>query len=153
MASRSIFADEWRDCLCAHYTYVVRAGDQLTERSLYGVMLEAGFSEGEVKELYVRATAHVDDVGTDFVPDAAVLEAGTFRAPAVVAPEPPEPIEDVIADEMINEEIPVAVVKDLVDEDDAQALEAAQVTDELDAEDDEDDAPPDDPAAMQLSLF
>ena len=45
MPNQSIFAQEWRDCLYAHYSYVVRLGDQVTERTLRGVMIEAGFTE------------------------------------------------------------------------------------------------------------
>ncbi|MBZ0277492.1 MAG: hypothetical protein K8I60_15205, partial [Anaerolineae bacterium] len=75
MAGENIFADEWRECLRAHYMHVIRTQDRVTEPSLRVVMHEAGFNDSELAELRVRATMHVDDVGADFVPDMAVLEA------------------------------------------------------------------------------
>ena len=74
MPGQSIFADEWRDCLKAHYSYVVREQDVRTERTLRGVMHNVGFTEEELNELRVRATMHVDDVGAEFVPDLDILQ-------------------------------------------------------------------------------
>lgn len=158
MPNPSVFTEEWRDCLRAHYTQVVRNQDALTERSLHGVMLEAGFRESELNELYVRATAHVDDVGADFVPDMDILEAEpeTFSV-AVGAAEPVE-VEDAVseteameaapAEAVVDAEIPVAVVKDLVDEVEPTVVEDAP--EDLPADDEQ---PDDDPGVTQLSLF
>ena len=161
MPNPSVFDQEWRDCLRAHYTQVVRNQDSGTERSLHGVMLEAGFNENELSELYVRATAHVDDVGADFVPDMGVVAAAeSFVAAAVVAPEPepvapaaadedvPEAMEAAPADAEVEAEIPVAVVKDLVDEEEATVVDDAP-EDVLADEEPLDD----DPGETQLSLF
>ncbi len=146
MPNQSVFGEEWRDCLRAHYTQVVRNQDTGTERSLHGVMLEAGFSEDEVVQLYVRATAHVDDVGADFVPDMDVIAAAeSFVAPAVVAP---EPVEDVPGEPIVEAEIPVGVVQDLVDEEEAPISEDAP--EDLPADD---ELPDDDPGITQLSMF
>lgn len=128
----SVFSEEWRDCLRAHYTYVVRTKDHGTERTLRGVMTEAGFSEDEIKQLYVLATAHVDDVGTDFVPDMTVF--AEEAAPVMVA---------------------VAMPQDVIE---AQVTEAALQIDEIEdakaEEGEEEPAPPqDDPGVTQLSLF
>lgn len=128
----SIFAEEWRDCLRAHYAYVVRMGDQGTERTLRNVMFEAGFGEDEVKELYVLATAHVDDVGADFVPDMEIFEDETPPV-AVVVPEMPETVE--------REPLPDEVAAELEPE-----------ADEPEPEDDVEDTPPK-PDVTQLSLF
>ncbi len=73
--SENIFADEWMECLEAHYMHVIRIKDKVTEPSLSIVMHSAGFSDAQLAELRVRATMHVDDVGTDFVPDLDVLDA------------------------------------------------------------------------------
>lgn len=70
----NVFADEWRECLQAHYIHVIRNRDKVTEPSLTVVMHQAGFSDSELAQLRVRATMHVDDVGADFVPDLTVLE-------------------------------------------------------------------------------
>ncbi len=72
--SENIFADEWMECLEAHYTHVIRTQDRVTEPSLTIVMHSAGFSDKQLAELRVRATMHVDDVGADFVPDLSVLD-------------------------------------------------------------------------------
>lgn len=83
--NENIFADEWRDCLRAHYMHVVRNSDHVTEPTLRVVMHDAGFSESELAELRVRATMHVADVGADFVPDLDVLQ-GTASAEGDAAP-------------------------------------------------------------------
>ena len=51
----SPFGSDWRDCQSEHYMEVVRSGDHVTEKTLRTVLLEAGFSENEINELYVRA--------------------------------------------------------------------------------------------------
>ena len=135
----SIFSQEWRDCLRAHYSYVVRMGDHGTEKTLHNVMIEAGFREDEVKELYVLATAHVDDVSADFVPDMDIFadEAASF---AVAVPEiSVEVLEIVDAPEFEDAEI---------------AAEAAEAElDEAEEAEEEAEAPPSSPDATQLSLF
>jgi hypothetical protein len=74
MPGESPFANDWRDCLRAHYTYTVRAEDRVTERTLVDVLQEVGFSENEVKEMRVLATMRVEDMGEGFVPDLNILE-------------------------------------------------------------------------------
>lgn len=81
MAGKSPFADDWRDCLSAHFTHVVRTNDVRTEPTLTGVLLNAGFTEAELRELKLRATMHVDDVGTDYVPDLEILQPEPLPAP------------------------------------------------------------------------
>ncbi len=135
----SFFSQEWRDCLRAHYTYVVRQGDQGTEKTLHTVMVEAGFGEDEVRQLYVMATAHVDDVGTDFVPDLEIFEEET--TPVAVAV--PEILE---APEIEDALLPDAIAADELEPEDAEAA--------LDEAEADDEPPPDDdPDATQLSLF
>ncbi len=126
----SFFSDDWRDCLRAHYSYVVRMDDRGTERTLRGVMIEAGFAEDEIKQLYVLVTAHVDNVSADFVPDMDIFAE---EAPVMVAVAMPE----------------AAIETQIVE----QTLEDDETGD---AEPDEEEAPPppqDDPDVTQLSLF
>ncbi len=159
MPNQSVFAEEWRDCLRAHYTQIIRNEDRNTEKSLHGVMLEASFSENEIKQIYVQATAHVDDVGADFVPDMDVLNAepGSFSIASVAVPETfaevtGETPEDVASEMAVDAEIPVEVVKDLVDEDNV----VADMPQESDAEAEDaadDETPDDDPDVTQLSMF
>ncbi len=75
--SRSIFHDEWRRCLQAHYTDVVRRQDHITERTLRPLLLRAGFREDELRTLYITATMHVDAVADDFVPDFSQIAQPT----------------------------------------------------------------------------
>ncbi|NWF70144.1 MAG: hypothetical protein HXY40_13750 [Chloroflexi bacterium] len=86
----SVFADEWRDCLRAHYMHVVRTQDTVTLKSLLSVMHEAGFGEDELRALQVRATMHVDEIGADFVPDLEILQTAADNPPTAPAT-PPEP--------------------------------------------------------------
>src|SRR5215510_5552415 len=101
--AEDIFADDWLECLEAHYMQVIRIHDKLTEPSLSIVMHSAGFSDAQLAELRVRATMHVDDVGKDFIPDLEVLdshdhqhpeaettEAHVYNIPIEVAPAPTE---------------------------------------------------------------
>lgn len=74
MPGRSVFADEWRDCLQAHFSYVIHNQDKVTERTLRGVLREVGFNEDELAALIIDATAHVEDVRADFMPDLDLLE-------------------------------------------------------------------------------
>jgi hypothetical protein len=73
MPGTSPFSQHWRDCLRAHYQYVVQQDDQRTERTLRGVLHEVGFGEDELIQLRVMATAHIDDVGADYIPDPALM--------------------------------------------------------------------------------
>jgi hypothetical protein len=73
--SENVFANEWVECLEAHYMHVIRTKDKVTEPSLSIVMHSAGFTDKQLAELRVRATMHVDDAGEDFVPDLEVLDA------------------------------------------------------------------------------
>ncbi len=133
MPGESPFAREWRACLQAHYMYVVRVQDQVAEPTLRVVMRDIGFSDAELGELYIRATAHVDDLPPDFTPDPAVFAAVGVPEP-VVKPEatpPPEPESEA---EVFTDEEPSAELDETAD-------------------DPADDPPPDPDAPVQLSLF
>lgn len=152
MAEENIFADEWRDCLRAHYQHVIRTRDQVTEPSLRVVMHQAGFDDAELAELRVRATMHVDDAGVDFVPDMDVLDTPVEAAaappvfPVVVPSAVPEEADIEIP---LVEEVTV-MAEELFEEPellDVPIPEDAEVTPEVT----EDEEEPDSPA--QLSLF
>jgi hypothetical protein len=53
--NRSVFYDDWRDCLQSHYSHVIRVNDRVTEPTLRAVLLRVGFSEDEIRELAIRA--------------------------------------------------------------------------------------------------
>lgn len=89
--SQDIFADEWRECMTAHYMDVIRRGDKRTEDSLTALMMgELGFREDELRELRVMATMHVDDVRADFVPDLEILESEASAVQTFISISEPE---------------------------------------------------------------
>jgi hypothetical protein len=55
MKTKSIFFEDWRDCLRSHYQYVVSVNDHITEPSLRQVLLEAGFTLAEIEEWHEQA--------------------------------------------------------------------------------------------------
>ena len=54
---KGIFFDEWRACLHAHYMYVVRSGDTVTEPTLRRVLIHAGLDEAELDAMREEALA------------------------------------------------------------------------------------------------
>lgn len=54
---RSLFFDDWQACLRAHYVYVLRAGDNVTELTLRQVLLQTGLSEQDLRALQEEAFA------------------------------------------------------------------------------------------------
>lgn len=73
MAERNIFAEEWRRCLREHYKYVIAEGDHITERTLVGVLHRVGFTDDELRQLYMEATLRAEDVPDNFMPDMQKL--------------------------------------------------------------------------------
>lgn len=141
--SENPFADDWRDCLKAHYTAVVRAGDRITEPTLTQVMVEAGFSEAALAEMKVLATLRSEDVPEDFVPDlnalAAADEPRVFAAVTVPEAAP-------AADEAPAAELPLTA-------DEQAAVEELNTEEAPPAEAEVPDDEPDIEAPQQLSLF
>lgn len=85
MPGPSPFAGHWRASLREQYLYIVRIGDKRTEATLRALMIaQLGFSENDLRELYIRATMHVDAVGADFVPDADFVRALEADADALL---------------------------------------------------------------------
>lgn len=151
--SENIFADEWIDCLKAHYMHVIRTKDHVTEPSLSIVMHSAGFSDAQLAELRVRATMHVDDVGADFVPDLDVLDEHDHQHST------PEATETHVYNIPIEAAQPQPEVSEALETEattDDEAAPEAESEAELLADDDplDDVLEEDDPdAPQQLSLF
>lgn len=57
MRQKSVFYQEWRDCLRAHYLHVVRTHDRITEPTLRVVLLDAGITQTEIDAWYQEALA------------------------------------------------------------------------------------------------
>jgi hypothetical protein len=140
MPKDSVFTDEWRRCLRAHYMDVIRRNDQITLKSLVRVMHDTGFNDDELAEMRVRATMRADDMPNDFVPDPRVFQAIAENA----LPDEPSP------DESYIEEISAASMESV--EEVVAEVEAAEVLIE-EQPPVEDEAKDDPDAPAQLSLF
>lgn len=71
---QSVFEDEWRRCLREHYKAVIREDDQVTQRTLDGVMHRLGFNDEDLRALYMEATMRADALPDGFMPDTARLQ-------------------------------------------------------------------------------
>jgi hypothetical protein len=169
--SENVFANEWIECLEAHYMHVIRNKDKVTEPSLSIVMHSAGFSDAQLAELRVRATMHVDDSGADFVPDLDVLEAehehhDHHEAPSVEEAKVfniPIDVVPVLVEAAAPEPVDVEPVSEIADLSEAE-LEAEQSEPEPEQSQPEEEVgseaelepepeEPDPDAPQQLSLF
>ena len=70
--NNSVFANDWRDSLRAHFIEVVRRNDKKTEESLLGIMYDVGFREEELRQLKLEATMRAEDLADNFIPDLAL---------------------------------------------------------------------------------
>ncbi len=96
---RSIFFDEWRACLRAHYVYVLRTNDTVTEPTLRHVLHQTGITEEELSALQAEALgAPLPPADVSPAPDSAafVQPAPDFfeeaEAVAENLPEEPPPV-------------------------------------------------------------
>jgi hypothetical protein len=144
MSKDSIFTDEWRKCLRAHYMDVVRRDDQRTLKTLVRVMHDTGFSDDELAELRVRATMRAEDMPEDFVPDTHLFQVNAdFPVSEDVVPAAEPLIEPAYVEQEISNELlqPLDEVAEVAQETVPEELE------EIDSEKEDPDAP------QQLSLF
>ena len=141
---KSIFSDDWRECLEEHYKDVVRRDDQLTERTLVGVLHDVGFRDADLQRLKLEATMRAEDMQADVVPEldlealdgSATAHAGVdVPAAAEAVPHEVEPDPD---DNFLPEEVAVAA--------EPETEEEAPVDEETPDESDPD-------APQQMSMF
>lgn len=71
---RSPFTDDWHAMQTSQFTYIMRTGDAQQRAAAIHVMRQTGYSEAQIRALYIDATMHADDVPPDFVPDVDVIE-------------------------------------------------------------------------------
>jgi hypothetical protein len=148
MPVENVFDEEWRDCLRAHYKYVVRANDNRTHETLTQVLTHPSinFTEGELRQLYIEATMRAEDFSEDqlrkIVETQAVIEEQFPTAPSSEADRTfqPHPLEC---------QCPSCIQINLIPHDDeGQPLDEDQVAElEEQQKRDQDDLP------KQLSLF
>jgi hypothetical protein len=113
VANSSIFADEWRECLQEQYKSVVRNNDQITLKTLVGVMHDVGFSEADLRDLAFQATLRAEDVADDFVPDMAIMSGAVQGVTLDAAPEAAPSAADAPVEEA---PLPESVVETLIEE-------------------------------------
>jgi hypothetical protein len=92
--SGSVFFDHWQACLRAHFVYVLRIGDHITEPTLRDVLLQTGQSEADLAALYddARRLGPLDSSAVPDVEDAddeAAFSAEYEEAIGAAAVEPP----------------------------------------------------------------
>ena len=75
MSTDDLFFEEWRACLRAHYRYVVRTEDEVTEPTLRDVLQLTGISAEEIEALYEEARA----LGPLTPEELALLENSTKK--------------------------------------------------------------------------
>ena len=75
MSAKDLFFEEWRACLRAHYQYVVRTEDHVTEPTLRDVLQLTGIPAEEIEALYEEARA----LGPLTPEELALLEDSTKR--------------------------------------------------------------------------
>jgi len=144
MQKDSIFVEEWRRCLRAHYMDVVRRDDQVTLKSLVRVMHDTGFSDEELAELRVRATMRADEMPADFVPDTRIFQVNAdlpASEEGIPTPETffePAYVEDAAQDERREQ---IDIITDVAQDDVPEQIE------QIEPENEDPDAP------QQLSLF
>jgi hypothetical protein len=71
----SIFFDEWRACLRAHYKYVIQVNDTVTEPTLRAVLLQSGLTDDELRAL-------IDEARGEPLPEDSGAPPGTDTDPA-----------------------------------------------------------------------
>jgi hypothetical protein len=81
----SVFSDEWRRCMRIHYQEVVRQNDHITKPSLTEVLNMIGFTDDELRQLYIEATMREEDNAPDFKPDLTLLQSEIRVDPQQVA--------------------------------------------------------------------
>jgi hypothetical protein len=73
MANESPFHAEWRRCLREQYKEVIRSHDTVTERTLVKVLYRVGFTDDELRQLYLEATMRAEGLADGMQPDMSKL--------------------------------------------------------------------------------
>lgn len=71
---KSIFFDEWRACLHAHFEHVVRSGDTVTEPTLRHVLQQTGLTDEELELIRAEVLHASGTEPEDFSPETTASE-------------------------------------------------------------------------------
>ncbi|PJF42433.1 MAG: hypothetical protein CUN55_10035 [Phototrophicales bacterium] len=127
---RSVFFEEWQDCLYAHYLHVIQTGDEITQPTLEKVLVEAGISLAEIKKWHSEAESSED----------------TFLVS--------EPTESQIHDDVAFIEVPEVDNADLLEQVEAEPTEEQPTVEEGEVALVEESSTPSKPQKIsQMSLF
>ncbi len=146
MSSPNIFAEDWQDCLHAHYLYVLHANDVSNEASLRLVLRQVGFDDATLDSVRDEIQAGVEVAPPDMELEIAEVESvdQTPNAPADVVP---ADVEMSIADE-------ASAVQDITADLGSGSTDAVVEGASASAAEELPEPPPDDDVKpMQLSLF
>lgn len=147
--ARNPFAEAWRDCLLAHYEYVIMERDMANEASLRSVLLSIGVEEETLYSVY-----HAANGDPGYWPEAQPEGVGSVPDPFGPEPEKvtaqPEGAADVVAEPPAESVAEVATTVEV--EAQAVGLEAEPEV-EPEPPPPTDPEEPDEPPPTQLSLF
>src|SRR5258708_14324155 len=144
----SLFEDDWKECLRAHYDYVVREHDDNNEGSLISVLVQTGFTQDEIDMMRAEKVASLDE-DFDAVAEVEAEPIEYIEAPVEVA-------EPAIVDSAGGELFEPPVVPEVSETLEAsQTLETPAVMEILEEEEqsDSDDEPPEAESFTQMALF
>lgn len=139
-SARSLFFDEWQACLRAHYIYVLRVNDTVTEPSLRQVLLHSGLSESDLEAL--RQEAYAADSSEPEMPPPEPEDV-----PAVAPPPPVDEPPTAEPGELTYDELGV-----VVDIGNDEPIPESEEEPEPEPTAEEPDEPPPD-FGRQLSMF
>ena len=60
MSDQNLFAEDWANCLRAHYAHVIHEHDDNNEKSLITVLLQTGFTEDDIQEMRAEAIGEME---------------------------------------------------------------------------------------------
>lgn len=95
MSSRSIFYDDWRDCLRAHFVHVINNNDMLNAVSLRTVLLDTGFTASEIDDLQHSAQAVTETIeaAEEMTASESVAEVPVSKIPVTAIEDAQPPAE------------------------------------------------------------
>jgi hypothetical protein len=141
MEQQNLFAEDWINCLRAHYVHVIRERDENNEQSLVSVLLETGFSEDDINAMRTEVMTSFGWEDEPAEPEMLIAEEASYEW--VLQPEPS------------RSEVAIESVVEAFTETSEMLMNAIEleVEAEMDpvANSDEGEEPPD--SFVQMSLF
>lgn len=158
---RSVFYDEWRDCLHSHYLYVLETNDNITEPTLRNVLVEAGVEPELVDEWRWEAAERfgLDDLKAELIEymaepigdepssEAVYEEELIIEEPSVKDEFEPEPMVEPVEPTQSIETVIEDAESDFLDDDIEETIS------DFHDEGFDDEEPPQPISGAQLSLF